>query len=225
MIPIHDVREAAGIASFAADMLLATSNSQTAGRAGSDLRRVCGDLKVNAEFYIVTNQIGASLSDCFAQARVTGATLDEFNRIRSGILGQAAVSVVAALIQQSCVWFSLQQMAVVVTGTTFVSREDVDSVQGQLVAAFKDAEEAAADAMAQAVYQALIALDAAVMFHLYQTAKPLPQILDFQFAAIRPTLIQSYRLYADASRADELRAENNVVHPAFAPLAGRALSF
>ena len=50
-------------------------------------------------------------------------------------------------------------------------------------------------------------------------------MLDFQFAAIRPTLIQSYRLYADASRADELREENNVVHPAFAPRNGRALSF
>jgi prophage DNA circulation protein len=79
--------------------------------------------------------------------------------------------------------------------------------------------------MAQAAYQALVSLHAAVVFNLYQMARPLPQILNFQFAAIRPTLIQSYRLYADASRADELRNENKVVHPAFAPRTGRALSF
>ena len=91
--------------------------------------------------------------------------------------------------------------------------------------AFDDAEEVAADEMALVVYRTTISLHAAVTFHLYATAQPLPQMLAFQFAAIRPTLIQSYRLYADASRADELRQENKVVHPAFAPRAGRALSF
>jgi prophage DNA circulation protein len=79
--------------------------------------------------------------------------------------------------------------------------------------------------MEQMVYQSLLSLHGAVVFHLYATAKPLPQMLDFQFAAIRPTLVQSYRLYADASRADELREENKVVHPAFAPRQGRALAF
>jgi prophage DNA circulation protein len=39
-----------------------------------------------------------------------------------------------------------------------------------------------------------------------------------------PTLVMAYRLYADASRGDELRAENKVVHPAFSPAAGLALS-
>jgi prophage DNA circulation protein len=129
------------------------------------------------------------------------------------------------LIKQACVAFSLQQMSVVLAGMTFTSRQDVDFVRGEVNVAFDEAEEVAADEMALTVYRALISLHAAVTFHLYQTARPLPQMLDFRFAAIRPTLIQSYRLYADAGRADELREENKVVHPAFAPRTGRALSF
>jgi prophage DNA circulation protein len=224
MIPAFEVSEAAQIANLAADMLLATSNNQI-GRAGSDLRRACGDMKANAQTYIVTNVIGPKLSGCFKQATVTGATMDEFNRIQQTIAAETPVSLVAVLIQQSCVWFSLQQMSIVLAGTTFTSRDDVELVQGEVNDAFNPAEEVAADEMVQMVYQGLVSLHAAVMFHLYQTARPLPQMLNFQFAATRPTLIQSYRLYADASRADELRDENKVVHPAFAPRLGRALAF
>ena len=49
---------------LAADMLLATSNEQK-GRAGSDLRRACGDMKAYAEDYIVENVIGDKLSELF----------------------------------------------------------------------------------------------------------------------------------------------------------------
>ena len=230
MIPAFEVNEAARIASLAADMLLGTSNEQK-GRSGSDLRRACGDIyltKSDEDFvntYIVNNVIGPKLSNCFMQARVTGATLSEFNRIRETIDAEAVTSLVAVLIKQACICFSLQQMSVVIAGMAFTSREDVDFVRAETNDAFNDAEEVAADEMALAVYRALVSLHAAVTFHLYETARPLPQMLNFQFAATRPTLIQSYRLYADAGRADELRAENKVVHPAFAPRQGRALAF
>jgi prophage DNA circulation protein len=224
MMQAPHVREAADIVRVATSMLLATSNNQI-GRAGSDLRRACGDMAANAEEYITYNQAAPKLAYCFDQARVTGATMDQFNRIREALVAENAVSLIAVLIKQSCVSFCLQQMSNVIAGTVFVSREDVDHVRGEIGAAFDDAEEVAADEMALVVYRALISLHAAVTFYLYQTARPLPQMLNFQFAAIRPTLIQSYRLYADASRADELREENKVVHPAFAPRAGRALSF
>jgi prophage DNA circulation protein len=224
MMQAPHVREAADIIRVATGLLLATSNNQI-GRAGSDLRRACGDMAANAEKYITYNQLAPKLAYCFDQARVTGATMDEFNRIREAVVAESAVSLIAVLIKQSCVSFCQQQMSNVLAVTTFVSREDVDFVQGEMNDAFDDAEEIAADAMALVTYRSLISLHAAVAFHLYQTARPLPQMLDFQFAAIRPTLIQSYRLYADASRADELREENKVVHPAFAPRIGRALSF
>lgn len=224
MIPAFEVGEGARIANLAADMLLATSNEQK-GRSGSDLRRACGDMKARAESYIVKNVIAGKLSNCFELARTTGATLDEFNRIREHIIVEPVTTLVGTLIKQGGVCFSLQQMSMVIVDTTYTSREDVDQVRKEVNDAFNEAEEVAADEMALAVYRALISLHAAVTFHLYETARPLPQMLQYQFAAPRPTLVLSQRLYDTASRADELREENKVVHPAFAPREGRALAF
>jgi prophage DNA circulation protein len=49
-------------------------------------------------------------------------------------------------------------------------------------------------------------------------------MLNFAFARVMPTLVLAHRLYADPGRADQLLAENKIVHPAFAPAAGRGLS-
>jgi len=70
----------------------------------------------------------------------------------------------------------------------------------------------------------LIGLHAAIIAHLTATARPLPQLLYFRFGNIIPTLVVAQKLYADAGRADELRRENKVVHPAFTLPTGRALS-
>jgi prophage DNA circulation protein len=50
-------------------------------------------------------------------------------------------------------------------------------------------------------------------------------MLAYRFATPRPTLVMSHRLYDTAARADQLREENKMVHPAFAPREGRALAF
>ena len=73
-------------------------------------------------------------------------------------------------------------------------------------------------------YRAIIALHASITFFLIETARPRPRMMSYRFNQMMPTLVQAYRLYADASRADELRYENGIVHPGFAPLGGRALS-
>jgi len=223
MLDKPDIVEAADIILLAIDMLLATSNDQK-GRVGSDLRRSCGDMKSYVQSYIVNNQIAEKLSNCFKQAQLSGATLDEFDRIRSAVDAEMPTSLLATLMQQACISYALQQMAIVIVGMKFTSRDDVDVIRLSINEAFSAAEEYAADAMAQATYIALIALHAAVVFYLYQTARPLPRMLRFEFGAIRPTLVLSHRLYYSASHADELREENKVVHPAFAPRAGRALS-
>jgi hypothetical protein len=219
-----DVSEAADIVRVAISLLMETASKQT-GRTGSDLRRACGDMAANAEQYITYNLIAPKLAYCFDQARVAGATLDAFNRIREALIAETPVSLVALLLTQACIAFSLQEMALAVVGIVFTSRNDVDALRPQLTEAFKFSEELAADAMAQVTYIKLVALHAAVMLYLYETAQPLPQLLNFEFAVTQPTLVQSYRLYADASRADELLAENKVVHPAFPPRTGQALSF
>jgi prophage DNA circulation protein len=49
-------------------------------------------------------------------------------------------------------------------------------------------------------------------------------MVSYEFAATKPSLVYAYRLYDDASRGDGLRVENKVVHPAFMPRIGRAMS-
>jgi len=225
MIPTGEVREATKIVILAADNLLATSSDQKKGREASALRRACGDIKAHAETLIATNAIARRLSDCFELARATGATLSEFNRIREVILAEDVVSLPAVLIKDGCVRFALQQMAMVIIAIEFTSRESVEAVRADINIAFDQASENAADEMAQEVYFALVSLHAAVTFHLYDTARPLPQMLNFRFTTPRPTLILSHRLYDTAARADQLRKENKVIHPAFAPREGRALAF
>jgi prophage DNA circulation protein len=107
---------------------------------------------------------------------------------------------------------------------TFVSRDDVDVVRNTMNNAFLPMEEIAADEMAQDTYQHLVSLHAALAFHLAQTARPLPRMLNYAFYDTYSSLVMGYRLYSDASRGDELRAENKVVHPAFMPRSGRALA-
>jgi prophage DNA circulation protein len=222
MMQAPAVREGAAIIIRTADMLLGTSQEKK-GRAGSDLRRYCGDIKANAESYIVNNIIANKLSVCFEQARIAGASLDDFNRIRESILAEVPVLPIAQWMKSACLSNALQQMALTVIEIAFTSREDVDRVSAQISAAFYDAAEIAADEMESEVYRSTIELHASVTMHLYETARPLPRMMRYEFAAIRPTLVLSHRLYDTASRADELRRENKVVHPAFASRSGRAL--
>jgi prophage DNA circulation protein len=225
MIPKADVREGAKFVSLAADLLLSTTSNEGEGRQGADLRRACGDLKAHAEAFIIENTIAAKLSDCFDLARISGALLSEFNYLRQQIQAEAAVSLVATLLKNVSIQFSLQQMSLTVLQMTFTSRDDVVTLRNELNVAFDEAEEVAADEMAQEDYFALITLHAAVTFHMYDTARPLPQMLGYQFGTPKPTLVLSHRLYSTAARADQLREENKVVHPAFAPREGQALAF
>jgi prophage DNA circulation protein len=78
--------------------------------------------------------------------------------------------------------------------------------------------------MDQATFQVIVALHAALNGFLTSTARPLPMMLKFIFAKSMASIVMAHRLYADASRADELRVENKTVHPAFMRMTGRALS-
>jgi prophage DNA circulation protein len=106
----------------------------------------------------------------------------------------------------------------------FVSREDVDQVSATINSSFDDMEEELADEMDAMGWRAVLKLHAAMTLHLVETARPLPRMVAYHFNLNLPSVVLAHRLYADASRADELRAENKIVHPAFCPLDGRALS-
>lgn len=221
----NEAEEAGAIVNRMLGALLTTCARST-GTTGSDLRRVVGDLRADATSLLMDGGAGISerLFECFNAAREAGATYPKMGHVRELLLLEEPVSLPATIVRQYGVLNCLMQEARIIASMKFVSRTDVEAIQATVLTSFDDAENMAADDMDSAVYRALVGLHAAVSFHLIATARPLPQIITFEFATTFPTLVMAQRLYADASRADELRAENKVVHPLFPPRIGRALS-
>lgn len=75
-----------------------------------------------------------------------------------------------------------------------------------------------------ASYEALEALQVTVVTDLNTRGGNLAQILNLTFGAQQPALVLAYRLYQDATRADDIVARNNPVHPSFLPVRIEALS-
>jgi prophage DNA circulation protein len=217
-----EAHEAAPILQRALYALLAAV--PTHGRGGSDVRTACGDLIANAEFLIERDQAGPPLLECFELAHTASVTQKQLAYVRSTVLAETPKTVGATIVKNSIVRMCLAEEALIISGMDFVSREDVDALKLDVNAAFATAEEIAADDMDAMTYRALVELHAAITFHMTETARPLPRMLRFRFAAPMPTLITAQRLYYDANRADELRKENRCVHPAFMLPSGRALS-
>jgi hypothetical protein len=207
-------------------MMRLLAHAPTQGRAGSDLRTAVGDFLAQLEWYLLYDEYGPPVKDIFDQARAIGVDLEEFEDVRKVAFNYlpAPKTVGAKLAQNSLIEFTLVEEAQVIGSTVFTSREDVDAVKKAVNAAFDPMEELAADDMDQAAFSALVGLHAAVAFHLAEVARPLPRMLSYAFYNTLSSLVIGYKLYSDASRCDEIRAENKIIHPAFCPMEGRALS-
>ncbi len=218
----YDAQEAAPIVEVTLNELL--SWTATRGRQGADLRSAVGDVIARATVLLQADAIAQPLVNCFDLARKAGISLDHIEHVRQVAAAQSAVSVGAIMTRDTMVELALATTAIIIATTTFVSRDDVDRIKTSVNAAFEDIEEQIADQMDAMTWRAIVKVRAAIVMHLYETARPLPRMLNFRFNFPMPTLVMAHKLYADASRADELRNENKVVHPGFARPFGRALS-
>src|SRR5215469_5702257 len=208
----NDVKASVPVCNTILEQLLVLA--PTRGRPGSDLRTAVGDFLANVETYLRADTWGPPLDSIFELARLTGMTVYQLEEVRK--VGAALTPILLGAI--------LVTQCRMIADMTFVSREDVSVIQQIMNDAFLPMEELSADDMDQATFAALIALHAALVFHLAQTARPLPRMLSYEFYAALPTLVIAYKLYSDANRADEVRAENKIVHPAFSPRIGHGLS-
>lgn len=218
----YDALEAAPIVYVTLDELLAWT--ATRGRAGADLRAAVGNLKARTPSLLQANLMAAPLINCFDLARVAGITLEQLEHVRRVASAQTAVSVGAIMTKDTMIELCCATTGLIIATMAFTSRDDVDSTKKMVNAAFDEIEETVADEMDAMTWRALVKVRAAIVMHLYETARPLPRMLNFRFNFPMPTLVMAHKLYADAGRADELRDENKVVHPGFARPYGRALS-
>jgi prophage DNA circulation protein len=196
----------------------------SSGLSGSQARTAIGDVAANVAALLGQDALGPPLANCFALVAKSGASQAQIASVRAGVEAETPVTLGGALVQNSCIYLCFATEAQIIAATTFVSRQDIDALLTALRQPFDDAEEIAADDMDQATFAALIQLDAALTNYLVTTARPLPRMTNYQFAVPLPSLVIAYRLYQDASRADQIVQENKIVHPAFCPPVGVALS-
>lgn len=116
--------------------------------------------------------------------------------------------------------------ALAVAGYRLRSHEEAQQLRRRLGLSFDVAIERAADAGRIAVLRQLRTMAAAVTRDLIERGRPLARMVTYQTAAPLPSVVLAWNLYQDAGRAGELEAENTaaLVHPAWMPVSGRALS-
>lgn len=196
----------------------------TRGREGANLRSTVNNVRANSLQLLSADAIGPPLANCFSLARAAGASLKQIEHVRATAAAKLPTLAGAIMIRDALIQFCLETQARIVGNMEFVSRDDVEETRLMLNAGFNVIEEDIADRMDAMTFRAIIELHAAVSFYLVETARPLARMLNYQFNLPLPMLAIAQKLYHNAGRADELRAENKIVHPAFCPRVGRAMS-
>lgn len=205
--------------------LLLPMATERSGDLAADLRRACGALDAEAEAKTQAGTFGTDMGACFAAAGDAGASVAALDRVGKFIASSVALiqGAPARAVAVAALRFALIQQARAVAATDFTSRDDVEKVQTILNAAFDAISEHAADARDQEAFRAITTLHATVTRDLQQRSRPLPRMVSYNLTSM-PSLVLANRLFGDAGRADELRAENRSPHPLFMPPTGRAKS-
>ena len=199
------------------DSLMATVSSHT-GTFGSALRRQIGIVRAKYMLFLGDGVFPKELEACFQAAIDAKVDLMRLGDVRRVLFAETPQkdSIASAIVQLAVV-FCLSAQARLLTTTVFTSRDDVEAMMKRVKEVFDVAREMAADANNSATYQALTYLAGALTNHLAATARPLPKMVNFTMTKNLPALALSQRIYYDASRWEELVAENKVVHPLFMP--------
>jgi prophage DNA circulation protein len=220
----YELDEAVTVLGVVLDALLQTLTGKL-NRSQAEVRTAVGALRGSARKAISKAQIGKPLMNCFDLAVGAGATRLEMDAVRKTAIAVPVFGLPAIAIAITSVYFSLIEQARIVAGITFKSRDDVDTMMMTMNTVFEPAEEFAADLTDDpSVYQAILGLHASLTQFLVAEERPLPRMVAYAFPRNMPSLVLAQRIYHDASRADELRDENHVVHPLFCMRSGRALS-
>jgi prophage DNA circulation protein len=221
----HDeLTEATNVLTVVLNALIATLSGKR-GRPQARVRNAIGSLQANAQTYITNAALGAPLRNAFDLAVAAGASRQAMDGVRVAMINQSVLTLPAVAIAISAIYFSLIEQARIISAMSFTSRDDVDALLGIMNTLFDPAEEFAADYTDDpSVYQSILEVHATLSQYLVAEAQPLPRMVTYSFSRRFPSLYLAQRLYQDARRADELKNENKVVHPAFCPSQGRCLS-
>jgi prophage DNA circulation protein len=218
----EEANEVLRIVNHMGPVILSTTINPS-GTVGSALRRAVGMMMsdpnmINPQVFAIAFMV------CLELARMGSATLVTMDRVRKAALNESPVGLPAVQTVLAIVRLTLACEARIISFMTFQSREDVEAVATAVNAVFTQTSEIASDDLDSATYIALISLHADVVKHLADRGRQLPRVINYQYQTVMPALRMAQLAYADGSRYQELIAENNVIHPAFMPLAGKMLA-
>jgi hypothetical protein len=185
------------------------------GEAGSSLRRKIGILRVNAFNMLLDKSFSSYLLDIFSEARSVPVDIASIVRVRQVMMAESPVGEVSTRLVQTAIVFCLAFECRIISTTEYHSQNDVEAVIRRMNDAFDAAREMAADAMDSYSYQSMTALAGSLMNHLSSVSRQLPRVVQFEFNDFFPSLALANRIYQDASRYEEIAAENETIHPLF----------
>lgn len=220
---LDDADEAANVLQVALTALQAAVPTQT-GRTAAEFRYACGDILAQASALISTAALGTSLQACFDDAVAAGATLNGLVAVRNAVAALTLTGQAAIYVAGGCYSMALGSEVKILAAFTFTSSNAALGALAVFSAAVDMAQDWAADNHLPALYQNLLTIGAAVSRDLTTRATSLPRLTTYSFPRGTTSHALAYRLYGDAGRCDELRAENGVIAPAFMPASGTALS-
>jgi hypothetical protein len=218
----EDINEIKGIVKRTTSSLLTFVNKP--GRQGAQLRHAVGDLNAYVEIYIADATFAERLRSCFSLATDAGISLAWLDKVLRSLSTETPKSLTARSVVQNSAIFALAQQGRIIAKTEFRSRDDVDDTMRRMKAWFDEARDRAADIMENPSYLSLLDLAAAVTRYLTDIARPLPRMLRYDLPVVYPSLTASNYIYGEGDRAEELVAENRIVHPLFMKRTLRALS-
>ena len=220
---IDEINESTSILATMMTALSGTLSAAT-GTAAADLYYAIGDLQANAGTLIRSGVWGAQLLACFDLSVAAGATIANMELVRLAMVAEDPQSVTAIALTNAGIRLCLIEEVKILAATSFASRTAIEAALSALIAAFEGAVEYAADSGDSAVFQALIAAQAAAVSDLNTRAQSLPSIVTYSFGRPMTSHALSQRLYGTAANCDQLVAMNGVIDPQFCPPTGEALS-
>lgn len=225
--PSSSVVAGSSVASLTASAVAARANVASAaaaiGAAAQNLSPTTIDPFTSAVQALPTAML-AAIADPADQVRLMTSLA---GYVPSGNTTTSAIgSAMASMQSASGDLFRRTAIAAVATASASyqpTSSDDAVAMRTNVVQLIDDEMKTAGDQGEDETYDALRALRAAVVDDLNARGAGLASMRSFSFQASMPALVLANRIYRDATRADDLIAEANPVHPAFFPTTFKAL--
>ncbi len=203
-----------GIINRLLDNLSLSITSQT-GRDGVELRHKIGEIRSKYNSMISGGTFSTELLSCFQLALTANVKLSGLFIVHQGLFQETPVGEISVAVVQIGVLFCLSTESRLIVKIEFTSRDDVEIMMNKMRNVFDIARVLSADAQDTMPYQKLTILAGNLINHLSTVARPLPRMVSFSMSTSFPSVTLSQRIYYTADRAEEIVAENKIIHPAF----------